>query len=188
MPWSSRVALLDELQRDQSGYTIRDAFTAVGASSPVKLNNEQKSFASSPSDRGLGRTHGRRDARTPGGEDRAPLRAPSTTWTTPASGSSSALTRSAPTSPPARRAITGEHAPGRCRRRPVPSTCPRTHAPPGKDRVISPQRAHSTTPAATLDAHCALSKRRCLPRRLAPPSSASRVSRSRSRPLWFARG
>ena len=42
MPWSSRVALLDELQRYETGYAIRDAFTAVGASSPVKLNNEQK--------------------------------------------------------------------------------------------------------------------------------------------------
>ena len=42
LPWSSRVALLDELQRYETGYTIRDAFTAVGASSPVKLNNEQK--------------------------------------------------------------------------------------------------------------------------------------------------
>ena len=42
MPWSTRVALLDELQRYETGYTIRDAFTAVGASSPVKLKNEQK--------------------------------------------------------------------------------------------------------------------------------------------------
>ena len=42
MPWSSRVALLDELQRYETGYTIRDAFTAVAASSPVKLTNEQK--------------------------------------------------------------------------------------------------------------------------------------------------
>lgn len=42
MPWSSRIALLDELQRYETGYTIRDAFTAVGASSPVKLTNEQK--------------------------------------------------------------------------------------------------------------------------------------------------
>ena len=42
MPWSSCVALLDELQRYETGYTIRDAFTAVGASSPVRLNNEQK--------------------------------------------------------------------------------------------------------------------------------------------------
>jgi hypothetical protein len=42
MPWSSRVALLDELQRYETGYTIRDAFTAVGASSPVRLTNEQK--------------------------------------------------------------------------------------------------------------------------------------------------
>ena len=42
MPWSTRVALLDELQRYETGYTIRDAFTAVGASSPVRLNNEQK--------------------------------------------------------------------------------------------------------------------------------------------------
>ena len=42
MSWSSRVALLDELQRYETGYTIRDAFTAVGASSPVELNNEQK--------------------------------------------------------------------------------------------------------------------------------------------------
>jgi hypothetical protein len=42
MPWSSRVALLDELQRYETGYTIRNAFTAVGASSPVRLNNEQK--------------------------------------------------------------------------------------------------------------------------------------------------
>ena len=42
MPWSSRVALLDELRRYEAGYAIRDAFTAVGASSPVKLTNEQK--------------------------------------------------------------------------------------------------------------------------------------------------
>ena len=42
MPWSSRVALLDELQRYQTGYTIRDAFTAVGASRSVRLKNEQK--------------------------------------------------------------------------------------------------------------------------------------------------
>ncbi len=42
LPWSSRVALLDELQRYETGYTIRDAFTAVGASSPVELTNEQK--------------------------------------------------------------------------------------------------------------------------------------------------
>jgi hypothetical protein len=42
MPWSTRVALLDELQRYETGYEIRDAFTAVGASSPVKLKNEQK--------------------------------------------------------------------------------------------------------------------------------------------------
>ena len=42
MPWSSRVALLDELQRYETGYAIRDAFTAVGASRPVKLTNEQK--------------------------------------------------------------------------------------------------------------------------------------------------
>ncbi len=42
MPWSSRVALLDELQRYETGYTIRDAFTAVAASSPVQLTNEQK--------------------------------------------------------------------------------------------------------------------------------------------------
>ena len=42
MSWSSRVALLDELQRSETGYAIRDAFTAVGASSPVELNNEQK--------------------------------------------------------------------------------------------------------------------------------------------------
>ena len=42
MPWSSRVALLDELQRYETGYEIRDAFTAVGASSPVELTNEQK--------------------------------------------------------------------------------------------------------------------------------------------------
>jgi hypothetical protein len=42
MPWSSRVALLDELQRYETGYAIRDAFTAVGASSSVKLTNEQK--------------------------------------------------------------------------------------------------------------------------------------------------
>ena len=42
MSSSSRVALVDELQRYETGYTIRDAFTAVGASSPVKLRNEQK--------------------------------------------------------------------------------------------------------------------------------------------------
>ena len=42
MPWSSRVALLDELQRYETGYEIRGAFTAVGASSPVKLTIEQK--------------------------------------------------------------------------------------------------------------------------------------------------
>jgi hypothetical protein len=42
MPWSTRVALLDELQRYETGYEIRVAFTAVGASSPVKLKNEQK--------------------------------------------------------------------------------------------------------------------------------------------------
>ena len=42
MPWSSRVALLDELQRYETGYAIRDAFTAVGASSPVKLTNDRR--------------------------------------------------------------------------------------------------------------------------------------------------
>ena len=42
MSSSSRVALLDELQRYETGYAIRDAFTAGGASSPVKLKNEQK--------------------------------------------------------------------------------------------------------------------------------------------------
>ena len=42
MPWSSRVALLDELERYETGYEIHDAFTAVGASSPVQLTNEQK--------------------------------------------------------------------------------------------------------------------------------------------------
>jgi hypothetical protein len=42
MPWSSRVALLDELQRYETGYEIRDAFTTVGASSAVKLKDEQK--------------------------------------------------------------------------------------------------------------------------------------------------
>ena len=42
MPWSSRVALQDELQPYENGHTIRDAFTAVGAASPVKLKNEQK--------------------------------------------------------------------------------------------------------------------------------------------------
>jgi hypothetical protein len=42
LPWSSRVALLDELQRYETGYEIRDAFTAVGASRPVELTNEQK--------------------------------------------------------------------------------------------------------------------------------------------------
>jgi len=42
VPWSSRVALLDELKRYETGHAIRDAFTAVGASSPVELTNEQK--------------------------------------------------------------------------------------------------------------------------------------------------
>ena len=42
MPWSSRVALLDELRRYEAGYAIHDAFTAVGASSTVNLTNEQK--------------------------------------------------------------------------------------------------------------------------------------------------
>ena len=42
MAWSSRVALLDQLQRYETGHAIRDAFTAVSASSPVELTNEQK--------------------------------------------------------------------------------------------------------------------------------------------------
>ncbi len=42
LAWPSRDLLLDELAHLASSQGIRDAFDAVGASSPVKLTNDQK--------------------------------------------------------------------------------------------------------------------------------------------------